>query len=705
MDVDVTQDAAEQKALSFDERVSRLYAAFEEAFKPEEYEPRECWLVEVYNDYIIAREHAMFYRVLYTIDQTTVTFAPRDNWQLVEKEWIDIMMPDDTLVSYGGEVKALGNGLTGICVARFSDSSDPDLMKDYFDAETDFDIEDGEKLSIYFDHGMDDLLNNKRLGREPIEIKDAGVFLQHQLDLRDEYEAAIYKLAEMGKLGASSGPAQHLVRRERKGNAFHITHWPLKEVSYTVRPADHKNSVLPMKSLARIDLKSYLDNQPIEPEPTPEALPEVTPVTADAAGAEVKTEVVIISQPEIKEGAIMTEQVNNAPAQDEAEKGRLSMLEGQMKAMGDTLTAFMQKLEASPALKNAGYLSDGDATTPKVKSFGDFLLSIWRGDTTRLKSIYGATKALSEDSGVAGGYLVPEDYSGQLVQTINESSAVLNLITPIPVNVRSGNWPVLDFSDAPTAGQGDSGMNAGMTAARRTDGGSFTATQPKFGSIGWQVSDMASGYVPVDNELIADSPTSIEQLLRRLIASVVGARKEYAILRGTGAGEPLGILNNSSTLVQITPANNNVFAYADALNMIARFKPLGDRRKAAWVAHPSTLPDIGAFEVGTGGAVYVTNLSQPVQGMPLLGYPLLFSEHLPQANNSGHIILASFDDYLLWERGQIAIDFSEHYLFGTGQSAWRFSNRCDGKPGLIGTITAADPQGSYTVGPFVSFND
>jgi hypothetical protein len=36
---------------------------------------------------------------------------------------------------------------------------------------------------------------------------------------------------------------------------------------------------------------------------------------------------------------------------------------------------------------------------------------------------------------------------------------------------------------------------------------------------------------------------------------------------------------------------------------------------------------------------------------------------------------------------------------------WRFSQRQDGQPWLKNVITLADPQGSYTMSPFISHND
>ena len=187
----------------------------------------------------------------------------------------------------------------------------------------------------------------------------------------------------------------------------------------------------------------------------------------------------------------------------------------------------------------------------------------------------------------------------------------------------------------------------------------------------------------------------------RMIAQVQQTKTEFFILRGNGVNQPVGILNSSALIASTTTADN-VFAYADALKMLSRFKAVGGQ--PVWLIHPSIWPDIGVFEVGTGGAVYQANVSATV-GLPLLGYPILTSEHLPQANNSGDVILADLSAYALFNLGGMYVDFSEHAFFTTGQSAWRFGNRLDGKSLLQNVITLADPQGSYTISPFVKHHD
>jgi len=373
----------------------------------------------------------------------------------------------------------------------------------------------------------------------------------------------------------------------------------------------------------------------------------------------------------------------------------------QLNDRANELTATLKRFEKEPALRNSGYITvDGGTKDAQNKSFPDFLLAIMRKDERRLKNVYGAAKDMSEGSGTAGGYLVPTEYLTPLLQIEAEVSQILPLVTRVPVKSDHGRWPALDQYFAPTAGGGGTAGAGRVVSTATAEAGTLTETQPQLTELEFVI-HKEGGYVEVSNELIADSPMAIDTLLRQLFAVAIASKKERHILRGSGAGEPLGILN-AACAIAVTTATNNVFAYADSLSMRSRFKKVGG--KPVWVIHPGVWPDIGVFEVSTGsGGVFQANL-QTALGQNLLGYPILESEHMPQDDNDD-ALLADFKGYVLFEREELSIAFSEHAAFTTDKGTWRFTARFDGQPWLKDVITLADPQGSYTVSPFVFHDD
>lgn len=164
-----------------------------------------------------------------------------------------------TLIRFGGAVKALGCGRFEGPLITFGDAETTDLADDFFVAETKFWKDWPATVPLLYAHGMDDALDDRELGVKSapgarLELRDAGVWMQGQLDLADDYEAAIYALVEAGKMGSSSGSATHLVKRlpvvaADGSTSYKITSWPLVEASLTPQPCESRNRIAPLKSL------------------------------------------------------------------------------------------------------------------------------------------------------------------------------------------------------------------------------------------------------------------------------------------------------------------------------------------------------------------------------------------------------------------------------------------------------------------------
>ena len=389
----------------------------------------------------------------------------------------------------------------------------------------------------------------------------------------------------------------------------------------------------------------------------------------------------------------------NPQTEPQAEPNLPQAVQEQLKTLSDRVDGIMQIMQDSPAIRKAGYVSqDGGAADRGIKSFGDFLTAVRRGDMKRLEAVYqtgrDTTKTMSEDEGAAGGILVPEEYRTDLLRVADIASPIIALVQRIPVNSDAGEWPALDEFTAPTAGVGDTATAAGVQAAIRAEGADYAATEPGFTWLNWRVHEIG-GLVSVTKELNTDSPAAIETLLRQLFGIAIAHKLEHYILRGTGVGQPLGVLN-APCAIGVNPDVNSYFGYADALEMVSRFMPVTERVR--WAMHQTLIPDLGTWELGTAGAAapVITDLGygQPVN-----------SQHLPPADSAGCIVLGDWGTYLLFERSGLSVAYSEHFYFGSGKVAWRFDQRCDGMPWMKKYITLADSGGTTTVSPFVYFND
>jgi hypothetical protein len=159
----------------------------------------------------------------------------------------------ETLVCDGGSLKALDDaGRVGGHLVLFGSPEEPDATteRDYFTAETDFWAEFPFKSVVLYHHGLDATLGPRKLGDAELKTDAAGVWMEAQLKLRDDYERKVYRAVVAGKMGLSSGSVSHLVRRERQENGTHkITSWPLFEASITPTPGEPRTRAVALKSL------------------------------------------------------------------------------------------------------------------------------------------------------------------------------------------------------------------------------------------------------------------------------------------------------------------------------------------------------------------------------------------------------------------------------------------------------------------------
>lgn len=167
----------------------------------------------------------------------------------------------ENLIAFGGGAKALGNGKVGGYLVQFGDEKQTDLEGDFFTDKTDFDLERSTKTSAYYNHGLDPTLKGRKLGMGDMKVDEVGVWVEVQLDLRDDYEKAVYGMVKAGTLGWSSGTAPNLVERAKVGKSFRIDKWPLGlDASLTPTPAEPRNQAMTIKAWKEVcpitDIKS-----------------------------------------------------------------------------------------------------------------------------------------------------------------------------------------------------------------------------------------------------------------------------------------------------------------------------------------------------------------------------------------------------------------------------------------------------------------
>lgn len=355
--------------------------------------------------------------------------------------------------------------------------------------------------------------------------------------------------------------------------------------------------------------------------------------------------------------------------------------------------------------KNAVPLIFGENGGGDVKkSFGDWLLCVRKGDQRTLAERYDShlvgwesaegKTALNTQTGTQGGYTLPQEYLPQLMQLAGETAIVRPRATVVPMGGRSIHIPTIDHTTAPSSG--DTAFLGGLVA-RWTEEGT-TLNESEFGFKQLElVAHELSGYSKISNTLLADNAVGLEALMMTLLGRAIGWYEDHAFLRGSGAGKPQGILN-ANALISVTRSGASAFALADAAGMMGRLLPGWDPMHTVWAIHPAVLVKLFQLSSTAGNVVFIDSArDRPV--MVLFGIPVAVTEKLPGLNTLGDVLLLDLRHYLIGDRQQVEIAFSEHSAFLTNQGTWRFVSRIDGQPWVRSAITLSDA--SSTLSPFV----
>jgi HK97 family phage major capsid protein len=371
--------------------------------------------------------------------------------------------------------------------------------------------------------------------------------------------------------------------------------------------------------------------------------------------------------------------------------------------MAEMIQAAVTKaMNAMPGYDKLLNAAPEGADHPETKSFGDFLVALQRHDVKRIEGVYKA--ALSEESGAVGGYLVPVEYSNQILRIATERS-IVRAQNPTIVNMttREFDFPALDHTGS-TAGVDP--RLGGVVATWTEEAGEKTETEPAFKNVKLVYHEL-SGYTLASAQVRMDAGPMLESMLRELFADAIAFTEDWAFINGDGAGKPLGVLKAPCLLTEV--AATSTLVLSDILAMLEKFLPTR-ANGGVWFAHPKTLSKLAILADGaanTNNFVWANDAKSPIPTM-LYGKPLIFTDRVPVlpastgATQIGGLLLADWSQYLIGDRAGLQIDFSEHYKFINNQGTWRFAKYVDGQPKLGAAMYLAD--GTNQVSPFVSLS-
>lgn len=338
----------------------------------------------------------------------------------------------------------------------------------------------------------------------------------------------------------------------------------------------------------------------------------------------------------------------------------------------------------------------------QFKSLGEQLRAVViaeesKGRTVDDRLIYNQL-GMSEGVPGDGGYLVQHEFSRELLKRAYETGILGNYCRRQPIGPNSNGFKINVVDETSRATGSRMG---GIQMYWTPEGGQKTASQPKFRQLELSLQKL-TGLLYATDELLADS-VALEAFIMDAFAEEYGFMVDDAIIDGTGAGMPLGILR-SNALVTVPAEAGQVAGtvqWENLSNMWGRL-PARSRRNAIWLTNQEVEPQLDRLSIPAGTAALEPRFVTygPDGTLRIKGRPVVPIEQANQLGAAGDIILADLSQYLLIDKGPMESAVSIHVRFVWDEQTFRFVYRANGQP--IWNRPLTPYKGSNQQSPFVA---
>ena len=265
-------------------------------------------------------------------------------------------------------------------------------------------------------------------------------------------------------------------------------------------------------------------------------------------------------------------------------------------------------------------------------------------------------KALETGTGTAGGFIVPEEYSTEIIELLRPQSVVRRMgAVTLPMRTGTLNIPKL-------AGGGQAqyiGENADVPK-----------TEPSFGTVQLTFKKLAA-LVPISNDLLRYSNPAADMIVRDDLVMAIAEREDKAFIRGERVTSgnpqltPVG-LRYWAPSTHVIEANQTVTAEnvaKDLGKLVLALKEANVRFiRPGWLMSPRT--EMYLLTARDTSGVYAFR-DEMVTGK-LFGYPYAVTTNIPEdltltepaVTNATEVYLVDFADAIIGESTQLIIDAS-----------------------------------------------
>lgn len=307
---------------------------------------------------------------------------------------------------------------------------------------------------------------------------------------------------------------------------------------------------------------------------------------------------------------------------------------------------------------------------------------------------------LSEGVPAEGGFLIQAEFVPKLLARVYETGVLVAKVDRQKVGANSNG--MVYPADAETS-RADGSRAGGIQMYWAAEAGTKIASLPQFRRVSLELKKLI-GLCYVTDELLQDA-TGLEAYINKKFAEEMGFKLDDAIVNGTGAGQPIGILT-SPCLVTVAKEGGQAAATVVSANIIKMRARLWakSRKNSAWLINQDIEPQLHMLNLAVGTGVIPVYM--PMNGLSsepydtLYGRPVIPIEQCATLGAVGDIIYADLSQYLMIDKGEMQGASSIHVKFVYDETAFRFVYRCDGQPWWNSALTPY--KGTNTQSPFVA---
>jgi len=403
--------------------------------------------------------------------------------------------------------------------------------------------------------------------------------------------------------------------------------------------------------------------------------------------------------------AILAKQETEKRAMTADEKARFESINAEIDAVESRMDNYV-KINRIPAeeLKGGTVIPLSQPAKPTWRSLGEQFQAIanhanGRGTDSRLYEARAAT-GLNEAVPTLGGFWVDQSLVGELLKAAYDTSAVANKCRRIPVGPGNNGLKLKTIDETSRASGSRWG---GVQVYWEAEADSTTSKTPKFGRFELSL-DKIMGVCYTTSELLQDAE-QLGAVITQAFSEEIGFKMSDGVIRGTGAGQMLGVLE-SDALLSVPKDAGQTADTISSTNILGMWKACMGRANAYWFYNQELEDQLQmlTFPIGTGGVM--ANLFKPGgvgQDGTILGRPAIAVEQASGPGDVGDIILMDPTQYIIIDKGGLQTAESIHVAFLTDQSVFRFTYRVNGAPALKSKITPYKrTSSSFYMSPYVA---